>query len=273
MARIKIGRKILLFSILVLVLGPFVWIFMTSLKDFKDIMLGRIINFMPNLRNYVDLFAEQGSDYPQFLLNSVIVSLASTFITVAIGALAAYDLVKFRLIGNLNRYILGWLLFIRMIFPIALAIPLFDLMRGYNLLNTRLSLILAYIVINLPYSVWILRVFFAGIPRDIQDAAKVDGCSEFGVFIRIALPLVGPGLGAASTFIFIYSWNEFLFALIFTSSPKAMTLPVGIARLCQQYFIQWGKISAAASIFIIPVFILSLVTQKHLIRGLTFQVK
>lgn len=267
----RVLKIFLLTLMLGLVLFPFMWIFSTSIKDFKSIMLGKVVAFKPVVDNYLGLFAEQGSDYPTFLLNSIIIALFSTIISVAVGAIAAYDLVRFRLLFNLNRYILGWLLFIRMIFPIALAIPLYDLMREYNLLDTRLALILAYIVINVPYAVWMLRVFFADIPKDIQDAARVDGCSELGVFLRVALPLAIPGLGATSTFIFIFSWNEFLFALILTSSARSITLPVGLARLCQQYFIQWGKISAAATIFIIPVFILAVIAQKHLLRGLTFQ--
>lgn len=267
----KLLKVIVLVIALALVLFPFVWIFSTSLKDFKSIMLGKVITFTPVVDNYVRLFAEQGSDYPAFLFNSITIALCSTIISIGVGALAAYDLVRFRLLFNLNRYILGWLLFIRMIFPIALAIPLYDLMRGYNLLDTRLALILTYTVVNVPYAVWMLRVFFADIPSDIQDAARVDGCSELGVFFRVALPLVAPGLGATSTFIFLFSWNEFLFALILTYSTQSMTLPVGIGRLVQQYFIQWGKISAAAAVFIIPVFVLALWAQKHLLRGLTFQ--
>jgi len=268
--KLGVARIVLIGLALAVVLAPFVWVLLTSFKDFKSIMGGKMLIFEPTLDNYTYLLAQE--DYLKMIENSIVVSLSATFIAMVVGSLAAYEVARYRLPGNLNNFILGWILFIRMIFPIVLAIPFYDLMRGYNLLDTRMGLVLAYVVINVPYGVWMLRVFFASIPKEIEEAAKVDGCSELGAFLRITLPLVKPGLGATSIFIFIFSWNEFLFALILTSSPKAMTLPIGIARQVQQYIVQWGPMAAATSIFIIPVFILALVAQKHLLKGLTFQI-
>ena len=265
----KTGKLIAIIIVLSVVLSPLLWIFSTSFKDFKSIMVGKIFLFQPTLDNYTYLLAQE--DFLQMLLNSTVVALSTTIIAVIVGSLGAYEIVRYRLIGNLNTFILIWLLLIRMIFPITLAIPLYDLLRGYNLIDTRTGLVLSYIIINIPYAVWILQTFFRSIPVELEEAAKVDGCSEIGAFLRITLPIASPGLGVASVFIFIFSWNEFLFALIFTSSPKAMTLPIGIARQVQQYMIQWGPMAAATSIFIIPVFVLALAAQKHLLKGLTFQ--
>ncbi len=256
--------------VVTVVLSPLVWVFLTSLKDFKSIVLGKIFVFRPLLDNYAYLLAQE--DFLKMLVNSAVVSLSTTFVAVAVGSLAAYEIVRYKLIGNLNNFILGWLLLIRMIFPITLAIPLYDLLRSYNLVNTRIALVLAYTILNVPYAVWILQIFIRNIPIELEEAAKVDGCSELGAFLRIVLPIASPGLGVASIFVFMFSWNEFLFALILTSTSKAMTLPVGIARQFQQYFVQWGPMAAATSIFIAPIFILALMAQKHLLKGLTFQV-
>lgn len=265
----KIAKIIGIMLALILVLFPLIWVLLTSLKDFKSIMVGKIFIFQPLVDNYTHIFGQE--DLLKMIVNSTVVALSTTFVAVAVGALAAYEIVRYRLIGNLNSYILAWLLLIRMIFPIVLAIPLYDLLRSYNLINTRIALILAYIIINVPYAVWILQAFFRSIPVEFEEAAKIDGCSELGAFLRVALPIAKPGLGVTAIFIFIFSWNEFLFALILTSSSKAMTLPIGIARQFQQYFVQWGPMAAATSIFIIPVFIISLIAQKHLLKGLTFQ--
>ena len=265
----KTAKIIGVVLVLTIVVSPLVWVFLTSFKNFKSIMVGKIFIFQPLADNYTYLLAQE--DFLKMLVNSTVVALSTTFVAVAVGVLAAYEIVRYRLIGNLNSFILGWLLLIRMIFPITLAIPLYDLLIGYNLVNTRIALVLAYTILNVPYGVWILQTFLRSIPVELEEAAKVDGCSELGAFLRITLPIAKPGLGVASIFIFIFSWNEFLFALILTSTSRAMTLPIGIARQFQQYFVQWGPMAAATSIFVIPVFILALVAQKHLLKGLTFQ--
>lgn len=265
----KVARTAGVVVVLGIVLSPLLWVFLTSFKDFKSIMIGKMFIFQPLLDNYAHMLGQE--DFLKMLMNSLVVAVSTTFIAVAVGSLAAYEIVRYRLIGNLNGFILGWLLLIRMIFPITLAIPLYDLLRSYNLIDTRMALISAYTIINVPYAVWILQPFFQSIPKELEEAGKVDGCSELGAFLRIALPIAGPGVGVTSVFIFIFSWNEFLFALILSSSPRAMTLPIGIARQVQQYMVQWGPMSAATCIFIIPVFILALAAQKHLLRGLTFQ--
>ncbi|NQS90035.1 carbohydrate ABC transporter permease [Patescibacteria group bacterium] len=258
---------ILLAICTIFVIFPILWIIITSFKYFRDIMSESLL-FTPTFINYIRLFRE--GDFLKFLLNSVVVSTSATFITVSIAALASYTFSKFKFFGGLDKYILGWLLFVRMIIPISLAIPFFVIMKALNILDNYLALILAYTAINIPFGMWMLKDFFDTVPEELIDAARIDGCSDFKAFMKIALPLIAPGLAATAIFIFILNWNEFLLALILTSSPKSMTIPVGMARLSQQYFIKWGEMSAAAAIFVIPVLIFALLAQKHLVRGLTF---
>lgn len=261
---------VLLFLIIIAILlavFPFLWIMATSFKYYRDIMSSKIF-FNPTLINYFRLFTE--TDFLRLAFNSLIVSISATFGTVIIGALAAYSFSKFSFPWNIDKYIFAWLLFVRMIVPISLAIPFFLIMKKMNLLNTPLALIVVYIVINVPFGVWMLKDFFDNIPGELLDAGRIDGCSEFGVFARVALPLITPGLAAATIFVFILNWNHFLYALILTSSPEGMTIPVGIARLSQQYMMKWGEMSAAATVFAVPVFVFASLVQKHLVRGLTF---
>ena len=138
-----------------------------------------------------------------------------------------------------------------------------------NLYNTKTILIVFYTLINIPFAVWMLKGFFDELPRSYEEAASIDGCSTFGVFWRIAMPIIGSGVAATAIFVFMLSWNEYLFALIMTDTPASMTLPVGMAGLTQQYMVEWGKMAAAASVFTVPIFIFSIFVQDYLARGLT----
>ena len=171
--------------------------------------------------------------------------------------------------GSLNRRLSLWILSTRMFPAIVTAVPLFLMMRDVRLLNTRASLIIVYTAFNLPFVVWMMRGFFADVPRDLEEAALVDGDSRMGALVRVVLPLVTPGLAATAVFCLIVSWNEFLFALVLTQTDAAMTLPVGIAGRVTQYEIKWGVMSAAASVAIIPILVFALALQKYLVRGLS----
>jgi multiple sugar transport system permease protein len=143
------------------------------------------------------------------------------------------------------------------------------MMRDLRLLNTRLSLIIVYTAFNLPFVVWMMRGFFAELPRDLEEAALVDGDSRLGALVRVVLPLVAPGLAATAVFCLIVSWNEFLFALVLTQTDASMTLPVGIAGRVTQYEIKWGVMSAAGTVAMIPILVFALAVQKYLVRGLS----
>jgi multiple sugar transport system permease protein len=148
-------------------------------------------------------------------------------------------------------------------------VPLFLMMRDLRLLNTKASLIIVYTAFNLPFVVWMMRGFFDEVPRDLEEAALVDGDSRMGALFRIVLPLVAPGLAATAVFCLIVSWNEFLFALVLTQTDASMTLPVGIAGRVTQYEIKWGVMSAAGAVAIVPILVFAMAMQKYLVRGLS----
>jgi multiple sugar transport system permease protein len=153
--------------------------------------------------------------------------------------------------------------------PIVTIIPLFLMMRDLQLLNTITALIIVYTGFNLPYAVWMMRGFFQELPVELEEAAMVDGDSRLGALWRVVLPLVRPGLAATAIFCLIISWNEFLFALILTQTDASITLPVGIAGRVTQYEIQWGAMSAAGVVAMLPILVFALIVQRHLVRGLS----
>ena len=260
--------KIIIILALFITVIPFFWTFLTSLKTQKDIMIGSF-GFKPTLRSYKNLFFERGSDFPRYTLNSLIVSCSSTVLCVIVGSFAAYSLSRFKFPFHISTILLSWIIVVQMIHPMGMVIPIFVIEKSLNIYDTYLGLILVYATINLPFSVWMMKDYIDELPFSIEEAAMIDGCGWFGLLKYIVFPLIKPGFVATVIFLFIFIWNEFLFALILTSSAEVMTLPPGMARLSQQYFIKYGEMSAAAIFSAIPVIILVGFIQKHLVRGLT----
>jgi multiple sugar transport system permease protein len=265
----QILRYLLLLPALVFALAPVYWMLTISLKNEVDQFATPPpwFGFTPTLEHYYDAFVTRS--FGDYLLNSAIVAVASTACAVVIGTLAAYALARFQLPWSLNRRLSLWILSTRMFPAIVTAVPLFLMMRDFRLLNTRASLIIVYTAFNLPFVVWMMRGFFAELPRDLEEAALVDGDSRLGALVRVVLPLVAPGLAATAVFCLIVSWNEFLFALVLTQTDAAMTLPVGIAGRVTQFEIKWGVMSAAATVAIVPILVFALALQKYLVRGLS----
>ena len=256
---------LVLASYLSLVLFPIYWIIVSSFKIPVDTLaVPPVWVFTPTLDAYLNVFAV--NNYLRFFLNSAIVAVGTVAIALSCGSLAAYalDRVPFRFSGLVSY----GLLTTRMIFPIVYAIPLFNLMRHANLLETRTGLIIAYTTFSLPYAVWIMQGFFKGIPVELDEAAMIDGCSRFSAFWRVILPVAGPGLAAASIFILMLAWNEFLFALILAGGGTAKTLPVAAAQLIGQREIQWNELCAVATVTIVPMVFFFILFQKHLIKGM-----
>lgn len=256
-------------SALLATLAPIYWMITISFKREVDqfAVPPKWFLFSPTLEHYADAFLARS--FGQYLLNSLFVAVVSTASALIIGTLAAYALARFRLPQNLDRHLALWILSTRMFPAIVTAVPLFLIMRDLRLVNTRLSLIIVYTAFNLPFVVWMMRGFFAEVPRDLEEAALVDGDSRLGAFRRVVLPLVTPGLAATAVFCLIVSWNEFLFALVLTQTDAAMTLPVGIAGRVTQYGIKWGAMSAAAVVAMVPILAFALSVQKYLVRGLS----
>lgn len=250
-------------------LAPVYWMLTISLKREVDQFAVPPLwfSFTPTLAHYRDAFFNRA--FGQYLITSAIVAVSSTICALIIGTMAAYALARFKMPGRLDRKLSLWILSTRMFPPIVTAVPLFLLMGDLGLLNTRASLIILYTGFNLPFVVWMMRGFFIEVPRELEEAAMVDGDSRLGALRRVLLPLVAPGLAATAVFCLIISWNEFLFALVLTQTDAAMTLPVGIAGRVTQYEIKWGVMSAAGVVAMVPILLFALAVQRYLVRGLS----
>jgi len=254
---------------MVAAIAPVYWMLTISLKREVDQFANppRWLFFPPTLEHYYDAFVTRS--FVQYLVTSAVVAITSTCCALVIGTLAAYSLARFELPWRLDRKLSLWILSTRMFPAIVTAVPLFLMMRDLGLLDTRLSLIIVYTGFNLPFVIWMMRGFFAEVPRDLEEAAMVDGDSRLGALWHVVLPLVAPGLAATAVFCLIVSWNEFLFALVLTQTDEAMTLPVGIAGRVTQYEIKWGVMSAAGVVAIIPILAFAIAVQRYLVRGLS----
>lgn len=248
----------------VILLPPFLLV-LTSIKTELDALsFPPKWIFQPTLQNYSEIF--DTSPLAAYGINSLIVASLNTAICLVIGSLAAYGLARFRFKGSED--LAFWFLSVRMMPPVAGIIPIYILMKNLRLLDTVWCLIIAYLTFNLPFVIWMLKGFFEEIPREIEESALIDGCSEFGVYLKIALPLIAPGLAATAILAFIFSWNEFLFALILTGT-KAVTLPVGIIGFMKETGINWGYMTAGGVLALIPVLLFVMFVQRHLVKGLT----
>lgn len=260
---------ILAVAALLIALVPVYWAVTISLKNETDQFAVPPLwfDFKPTLAHYKDAFIERG--FGNYFLTSLIIALTSTFLALTLGTFAAYALARFRLPHKLGSRLSLWILSTRMFPPIVTAIPLFLLMRDLRLLDTMLSLIIVYTAFNLPFVVWMMRGFFLELPKELEEAAMVDGDSRLGALFRVILPLITPGLAATAVFCLIISWNELLFALILSQTDNAMTLPVGIAGRVTQYEIKWGVMSAAGVVAMLPILIFAMAVQRYLVRGLS----
>lgn len=257
------------FLVIVLVLfccGPLIWQVITSLKPDQDLTkLPPILPKKPIIDHYVAVFT--GHPFLRMIANSVIVASCTTALSLSIGCLAAFGLAKLR-VGN-KTLILGFILSASMFPPIATVSPLYLFIRNLGLRDTLAALIITYTTFSLPLSIWIMNNFFREVPDEIYFAARIDGCSPFQAFRKIILPVAAPGLFTTAVLVFIFSWNEFLFALTFTATSMSRTVPVGIALFPGLYEIPWGDIAAATVIVTVPIVILVFAFQRRIIAGLT----
>lgn len=264
------GKYALLFLLALFFLFPLYWLVVTALKTQGE-MFSRPPVWWPaqvTLEHFRTILFH--SSLGRMAWNSVVVAGGSTVLALVAGTMGAYSLSRFRLPWRLNHHLSFWILSTRMFPPIVSIVPLFLIFRGMNLVDTRLGLVLAYAVFNLPFVVWMMKGFFDELPRELEESALVDGDTPFGAFRRIVLPLVRPGLAATAVFCLIVAWNEFLFALVLTQTDAALTLPVGIANQVTQYEIRWGAMSAAGVLAMVPLFVFALLVQRHLVRGLSY---
>jgi multiple sugar transport system permease protein len=225
--------------------------------------------------NVVNLaLGHQGSDlpeqvryYPRAFLNSAIISLSVTLIVTILGSLSAYSIVRLRFPGR--RTMPYGILSVRMVPLIALIIPLYMMMARAHLLGTPLAIIIPQAGLFLPYTIWILISYFASLPSELEDAARIDGCSRFGAFLRIVLPLSAPGLSANAVIIFLLSWNDLLLPVIMASKVEQMTLPVLISSIVTLKYFSYTLINAAGLLATLPTLLLTMLLQRYVISGLT----
>jgi multiple sugar transport system permease protein len=265
-----LNRAFVVFALVLLVVNgvyPMVWVFLSSFKN--DIELqSSPIQYLPQswaLTNYEQVFVQQ--PFLRYFFNSVFVAGISTLICVTIAALAGYAIARVNLP---QRRLIQTLIVAASIFPVvSLIVPLYQMMRTFGWFGNYLSLVVPYAAFSLPISILTLTAFFQGIPKDLEDAAMVDGCSRFGALWRVIVPLAAPGVATASILAFVNSWNEFLLALTFASNQATRTVPPAVSLYQGEFTFPWGIISAAITIAIIPIIAIILVFQQKIISGLT----
>lgn len=262
----RIGFYFTLVPLSLYCLGPFIWQVITSLKLSTELTsLPPLLPERPTLVNYIAIF--EGHPFLRIIANSFVVATSTTFLSLAIGSSAAFALAKLEVKGKVA--IMALVLSASMFPPIATVSPLYLIIRVLGLRDTLPSLIITYTTFSLPLAIWVLTNFFKNIPHEIYLASRVDGCTIFQSFYKVILPLSAPGLFATAILVFIFSWNEFLFALTFTSTVSSRTIPVGIALFPGLHEVPWGEIAAASVVVTIPLIFLAFAFQRRIIEGLT----
>ena len=246
---------------------PAVWILLTSLKSEAE-LVSKPITWWPHdptLANYVQAFTDQ--PLLRYLGNSFAVAVLSTILSLFVASLAAYAIARLNL--RHRRLILTCIVASSMFPLVTLLVPIFQTMRALNLLNTYTALVLPYTVLNLPVCTLVLVSFFQSIPKDLENAAMIDGCTRMGALVRVVVPLAAPGVFTAGILAFVNSWDEFLLALSLNSNPNFRTLPVGITLYQGEFTFPWPIISAALIVAIVPIAVLIAIFQERVVGGLT----
>lgn len=268
-SRRDLGGVIIQAAALLLVLSyslPYIYLVSTSLKPAADVQQIPP-SFFPNtvsFQNYSAVLATQG--LPEAFLNSAIVAVFTTVLSLLVAVPAAYVSTLYR--RRLTVLFLLFALVTRMVPAVSLGVPLFQIMKGLGLLDTAAGLVLAHTSGAVPLALLLMAAFFEGVPKEMEDAARVDGCSRFTAFLYVILPVMRGGMAITALFSFISSWNEFLYALLLTSK-NAKTAPIVIAEFNSVYGLAWGPMTAAAVLYSIPVILVTLILQKQIVGGLT----
>ena len=249
------------------VVAPFVWMVSISLKPETEVF-ARNVTLLPKeatLANYAMVF--QAAPYVRYFANSMLVAVVTTLGSIVVSTLAAYAFSRFRFRG---RDAIAFLILATQMFPLVTGIiPLYLVFSQLKLINTYWCLFIAYVAFTIPFCTWMLKGFFDTIPREIEEAALIDGCTRMQVLRRIVLPMSGPALVATGVFCFILSWNEFLYATVLTTSDTVRTLPAALGQMIGQGYTQWGALNAAGIMTTVPVVVFFLLFQRYLVSGLT----
>ncbi|MFL5337498.1 MAG: carbohydrate ABC transporter permease [Geminicoccaceae bacterium] len=253
--------------ILVWSAGPFVWQFSTSFQNDRALTEAAPA-FWPSpatLEHYANVFFVK--KFQLYVVNSIIVAGITTILCLIVGALAAFSLSRLDIKGRFG--VLGIILSVSMFPQIAVVGPLYLIASNMGLLDTYMGLVITYLALGLPLVTWVLFGYFDTLPREIDEAARMDGITTLGLLVRIIIPISLPGIVTTGLLAFIAAWNEFMFALAFTSTIEHQTIPVGIANFTNLYYVPWGDIAAASVVVTVPLIVLVLFFQRHIIEGLT----
>lgn len=258
---------LLLLAAILYTLFPIFWLILTSLKTPRDIFaVPPKLIFTPTLANYLYNFEQ--NQLGLYFFNSVVISLSAMLVSLVVGSLAAYGFLRFHFRGGATLFFLA--LATRMAPHVALILPLFVMLNAVGITNTRFGLILVYAALNVPLVMWIMSGFLEELPWELEDAARIDGCSYLGALWRVILPMAQGGLAAVAVFTFIANWNEFLMALVLTSTEDPRTMPVALAMFNTEFGVRWDYLSAAGVTLMLPTLAFTFLMQKYIVRGLTF---
>lgn len=270
----SVSTWIMTFVLMIVICLPGLWVVLTAFRPNREILAKPAI-WIPeklSLDNFGKIFgfgAEQiAIPVPAYFTNSLVIALTSTFIALLIGMSGGYAFARFRF-KNKNGYFLA-LMLSRTVPGIALSLPIFMVWSKLGLIDTKMGMIIIYVALNIPFTIWLIDGFFRQIPKEMSEAAQVDGCTRWQAFWKIEFPLAKSGVASAGIFAFLTSWNEYALASQLTRSTDSKTLPVGLMDFTAQFTIDWAGMSAMAVIIIVPALILTFLVQKHLIAGLTF---
>ena len=258
----EIGYFVLVAVIIIPFLFPFFWMMISSVKTQADITrVPPVWNFTPTSTHYKSVFEQH--DFGQYIFNSGIIAVGSTIFSLILGLPAAYSIARFKQ----NKLALA-ILVARIIPGITFLIPWFMLFSRLRMVDTYTSMILAHMLVGLPFIIWVMTPFFEGLPVELEQAAMIDGASRQGAFFGVLLPLTGPGVITSSILSFVFSWNNFMFGVVLTGA-RTKTLPVAVFNFMAYSEINWGGLMAAAVVITLPVIVIALVAQKYIIQGLT----
>ncbi|MEN3147965.1 carbohydrate ABC transporter permease [Neorhizobium sp. IRAMC:178] len=253
--------------VVLICLFPFMWMFVSSIKTLPELYTVPPIWWpeTPTLGNYYKVLFE--SNIPRYFLNSVIISVGSTFLALILAIFASYGFARFDFRGK--PLLQSFVLIGQLLPTAAIIVPLFITLRVLGLVNTYWGLILVYMIITLPLSVWMLTSYFKAIPVELEEAAIIDGSSRLGILFRITLPLSTPGIVAVVVYAFVTTWNEFVFALCFATDSSVKTLPIGLAEFSTEFNTDWGAVMAASVVMTLPIALLFFSMQRLFVGGLT----
>ena len=250
-----------------MVLFPVVWMLSSSFKEEEEIYQIPP-TFFPSraiLLHYREIFSR--FKFQKYLPNSALIALSTTVLSVSLGGLAAYGFARFHF--RHATLLLFIVLVVRLFTPAALVVPLYDMMKWLGLIDTKLAIIIGVTIMNLPFVVWIMKVFLDDFPGELEDAAKLDGMNAMRIFWSIILPLAAPTVATVALFAFNYGWNDLLFSLSFSQTDRAITSSVGIASMNTAYKVYWGAMMAGGTVMSVPVIIIAFILQKYFVKGIT----